>query len=609
MSAENYDFSEQRMKGVMKGLREENEVLKRKVEDLERELEDSDFYLRKVTDNIPGAIYESLYDLNWTMIYMSDQIKELTGYESSDFIQNKVRAFASIIHPEDLNKVTEEISDALLSKEIFVIEYRIITKGGETRWVYNRGQNIIDKKSGEVFQSGVIMDETKYKSMHKKSERSKKLFMAGPVVIFQRKNEWGYPIEHVSQNIDQYGYETEELIGKADFMDMIFERDHGVFREKLEEMTKEGKEVYEQDYQLKKKDGEVIWIVDHTTVIRDSQGEVTHYDGYILNITDRKKMEQELRETVAEKNIILENVPVGVVHLKGGRCVHWNRKFEELFGYEKEEIKGEKIDRLIRMSGLKNEGGNEGGEGVYEELLEGRKDHFEGLMEGRKGGMGVGVGRKRKRKELFWCRIMSKRIDERDAKKGCIWILEDITDRKKKENEIKYKAYHDALTGLPNRELLKKYYDELVRGLEVGRLEVGRLDRGEGWKLAILFIDLDGFKEVNDQFGHSIGDELLKIFALRLRKATREEDVVARLGGDEFVILLKIKRREELDFILNKVMKLAESDFKVGEVRIKMGCSLGVSLYPDDGGDYWELLNRADVSMYEMKVRRKRVKE
>ena len=166
--------------------------------------------------------------------------------------------------------------------------------------------------------------------------------------------------------------------------------------------------------------------------------------------------------------------------------------------------------------------------------------------------------------------------------------VQDITERKTAEEQVRYLAYYDALTGLPNRSLLQ---DRLAKALASARR------RGE--KVALLFLDLDRFKTINDSLGHSVGDLLLKEVAERLKKWAREQDTVARLGGDEFVVVLTgIKDVADAAVAADRLMKAMSTEFMVQGHLLSATCSLGISVFPDHGRDGEALIKNADAAMY-----------
>ncbi|MBI4828837.1 MAG: sensor domain-containing diguanylate cyclase [Nitrospinae bacterium] len=176
-------------------------------------------------------------------------------------------------------------------------------------------------------------------------------------------------------------------------------------------------------------------------------------------------------------------------------------------------------------------------------------------------------------------------------------VLRDITDLKRNEREINYRAYHDPLTGLPNRLLFK---DRLSRAL--------LLTRRTKATTALLYLDLDGFKAVNDTMGHHAGDLLLQGVAMRLSSAVRDEDTVARLAGDEFTIILeRVASRQCVEDIAGRVRESVTGEFDYHGVPISVTASVGVALCPDDSEEIEPLIKRADAAMYAAKQRGKNV--
>jgi diguanylate cyclase (GGDEF)-like protein/PAS domain S-box-containing protein len=182
-------------------------------------------------------------------------------------------------------------------------------------------------------------------------------------------------------------------------------------------------------------------------------------------------------------------------------------------------------------------------------------------------------------------------IDSRKQYRGRIWYFRDITDRKVAEERIQYLAYYDALTGLPNRILL---HDRLTKTLAGARRQKDRV--------ALLFLDLDGFKNINDSLGHAFGDLLLQEVALRLKTWGREQDTVARLGGDEFLIMLTdVKDLPDVAVATERLMDAMTAPFLVQGHSLNIGCCIGISVFPEHGGDGDTLISRADAAMYSAK--------
>ncbi|MGB0033564.1 MAG: EAL domain-containing protein [Candidatus Sulfotelmatobacter sp.] len=182
-------------------------------------------------------------------------------------------------------------------------------------------------------------------------------------------------------------------------------------------------------------------------------------------------------------------------------------------------------------------------------------------------------------------------VDSRRQYRGRIWYFRDITDRKVAEGRVQYLAYYDALTGLPNRTLLQ---DRLTKTLAGARRQKD--------KVALLFLDLDGFKNINDSLGHAVGDLLLQEIAARLKTWGREQDTVARLGGDEFLIMLTgVKDVPDVAVAAERLMDAMTAAFVVQGHSLSIGCCIGISIFPEHGADGETLISRADAAMYSAK--------
>ncbi|MCM8855519.1 MAG: EAL domain-containing protein [Candidatus Thiodiazotropha sp.] len=253
-----------------------------------------------------------------------------------------------------------------------------------------------------------------------------------------------------------------------------------------------------------------------------------------------------------------------------------NPAFSRITGYPAEEVIGHSPNML--SSGRHD---NEFYEALWDSVLQ--KKYWTGEIWNR-----------RKDGSVFpeWLSIAAIPGEDGVAKEY-VAVFSDITKHKQDEEQIRYQANYDALTGLPNRSLLS---DRLVQA-------IGSAHR-EKWKLAILFIDLDQFKMVNDTFGHVMGDELLQLVASRIGECVRESDTVARFGGDEFIILLQDV--SDMDAVANVATKVIEKITRVFTLygrEIYIGASVGITIFPDDATNADSLLRNADMAMYQAKDR------
>jgi diguanylate cyclase (GGDEF)-like protein len=170
-------------------------------------------------------------------------------------------------------------------------------------------------------------------------------------------------------------------------------------------------------------------------------------------------------------------------------------------------------------------------------------------------------------------------------------VFNDITDLWHKDEYLKHLAFHDALTDLPNRALLMERLDQQIAIAE-----------REQFDMALMFLDLDRFKVVNDTFGHNMGDDLLKSVAQKLLAQVRQSDTVARLGGDEFVIQLRNPAsKEEVAHIAERIIGVINEPMKFGAQEVQVGASIGIAMFPSDGKGSIELMQNADTAMYAAK--------
>lgn len=248
-----------------------------------------------------------------------------------------------------------------------------------------------------------------------------------------------------------------------------------------------------------------------------------------------------------------------------------NKAFTEITGYSSEEVIG-KNPRVLQS-------GQQGADfyrEMWQTLLE------TGCWQGE-------IMDRRKSGEIYpkWLSIAVVR-NEQGAISNYIALFSDITERRASFDRIQHLAHYDALTHLPNRSLLNDLIDSAVAGAKRNHI-----------KFAVIFLDLDRFKIVNDTMGHHVGDVLLQAVAERLRKCVRESDTVARLGGDEFVILLNnINEESDAALVAQKVIDLIGKPFMIAGYQADIGSSMGISIYPTHGSDRFTLLRQADAAMY-----------
>lgn len=292
--------------------------------------------------------------------------------------------------------------------------------------------------------------------------------------------------------------------------------------------------------------------------------------------SSRAKLDHRLNDSLSAQLLqsqILDQIHESVITMDlAGFILSWNAGAEKLFGYSANEAIGQNVLFL------------------YENEAEDELRQFDFFLE--QGGREMEVRRRKKSGEVFWASLsLSPLCDANSQEIGMIGYLSDITDRKLAEERINHLAYYDSLTDLPNRTLFKKLIDKAL-------LQSQR----DNTICSLLFIDLNRFKPINDTFGHQIGDALLKQVAERFSLALRDNDVIARLGSDEFAIgLLGINQDFHAGLVAQKLLSTLDLPFLIEGQELRIGASIGISVYPQDGMDASQLLQKADVAMCKAK--------
>ena len=327
-----------------------------------------------------------------------------------------------------------------------------------------------------------------------------------------------------------------------------------------------------------RKDGSSFWISVDLRPHRDASGRVVGVFSCALEVNELKRTHDALGRALEEIATHIENTPLAVVEWGADlRVKRWSPQAEAIFGW----TAGEAMGRTFEEIGL-----------VHADSTDMVRSHVGEMLDGKARRSRMLVRNMTREGRPIWCEWYSSAFfDEGGRMASILALAEDVTSRVDAEEQLKQAAVHDALTGLPNR-------NSLAARLEHAILRVNR----SGDRLALLFIDLDRFKKVNDTLGHAAGDEVLRQAAARIRACVRDVDTVARLGGDEFVVLLETDVRPDVPGIIGERIRGAFAspfDYKGAEVRC--GASVGVSLYPDHARDPAALLASADEAMYRVK--------
>ena len=333
--------------------------------------------------------------------------------------------------------------------------------------------------------------------------------------------------------------------------------------ETFNEVYRTGKPAKVEDYEIVRMDGIKKTIALSTSLIKDLSGNATGFRGIVRDVTERNLSEAKLLKSEERYRALFENNPIETIIVDNRGTIT---------GYNHEKIK----------SGcrLPNPG-----DVMYRDYAGKHKnDMYSNLMECIESGV-----LKELPDEQYGDKFLYIKISP--FPEGAIITSIDVTDQKRVERRLSHLATHDPLTGLSNRVL----FDDRLS------LELAHAQRN-GKKLAIMLLDLDNFKDINDSWGHSVGDEVLKTIGRRLPEFLRKSDSIARMGGDEFLVLLpEIEKAEDARAIALKMLDAFKKPFIVGERKLYTTTSIGIAIYPDDGTDRDMLMKNADMAMYSVK--------
>ncbi|ABM18888.1 diguanylate cyclase domain-containing protein [Marinobacter nauticus] len=347
--------------------------------------------------------------------------------------------------------------------------------------------------------------------------------------------------------------------------------------------------VNEEDPLIHARDLLIDHRIRHLAVV-NQLGEVTGLIGYHDMLTGAEQMYlDDLREALEQRDQalaksrrtlqlaerVIESSFEGIMVTDKDVCIEFvNPAFTQMTGYTAEEVIGRSPDLLSS--------GRHDSE-FYRRMWNSLETH--GYWRGE-------IWNRRKTGELYLELLTITAITDDDGNTThYAGLFTDITQNRKNEEQIRQLAYYDALTGVPNRRLLEDRLDHAIR--HAHRKEM---------LLAVMFMDLDRFKEVNDTLGHAVGDDLLLQFTARVKDCLREDDTLARLGGDEFIVLLpEMEQLSDVFAVADRLIEVNKRPYQINGNHINVGSSIGISLYPEDGTTVQELINGADIAMYRAK--------
>ncbi|MEJ2767002.1 EAL domain-containing protein [Photobacterium sp. MCCC 1A19761] len=534
-------------------------------------LRENEFLFRSQFDlgNIGIAITHP--DKHWLRV--NPRLCDMLGYSEKELL---LQSWVDITHPDDLEADLAQYQ-AMLEDQIqgYSMDKRFIRKNGELLYAhmtiacYRVGDDI------QFFIAGII-DTTESKEAEAQL-RAKKEQLASVLT----GSDLGYWDWNIQTNAIQSNERWAEILEAAPeemnrdsqfWFDRIHPDDRPLVRQSLTDHLEGRTPQHKIEYRVLTKRGHYKWILDCAKVVNFSEdGSPLRMCGTQTDITQRKEAEASMQLA----SMVYQNCHEAMVVTNShGQIIDTNPAFTAMTGYQPDEVKGKSPKILVSRHQDRD---------IFDHLVD--TLYSTGCWQGE-----IDQCRKNGTTYTAWLSINSIYNPDGSVQRR-VAQFSDITEKKKSDQIIWSQANFDALTGLPNRHMFLSQLEQEQRKAH-----------HHGEQLALLFLDLDHFKEVNDTLGHHVGDELLKAVAKRLQHCVKETDTVSRLGGDEFTVILSgQKHARGAEHVSQRILAQFAKPFHIDVETIYISPSIGITLFPEDGTDADTLLKNADQAMYAAK--------
>jgi len=480
------------------------------------------------------------------------------------------------VHPHDRQRMQHAINDALQNKSQYRLEFRVQWPDGSVHWRLASGRAFYDGAGRPTRMTGIAVDLDELKRAEASLElRAAALQAAANGIVITDSQGAILWANHAFSELT--GYSCDEAVGLNPRVLKSGQHDQAFYAEMWQTIT--SGQIWRGELINRRKDGSLYAEEMTITPVRSHEGEITNFIAIKQDVSERKRAESALREAEAKYRSMFEDAAVGIYQCApDGSTLRVNLALARLHGYDSPEamlaahpnIDGQLVNKQP---------------GLVEEIMRTNDEVGPVTVE-------LEVYCKSGAKK--WISATSRAV-RNSAGQVQVYegVVQDITDRKRAEEEVQFLAFYDSLTRLPNRSL---FLDRAAIALAAARRTRG--------KIALLFLDLDHFKNINDSLGHKMGDALLCEVAERLRSCLRAEDTVARVGGDEYLVLLNsVSSGEAALAVADRIRRAIGRRCVIDGQTLNVSCTVGISLFPDHATDTEALIKNADIAMYCAKER------
>jgi len=513
---------------------------------------------------------ETEFDQRWA---------ELLGYTLEELKPIDINTWTKLTHPDDLKKVMITLQEVMDKKvEYYNATFRMTHKHGHEVWINDRGKIISWTKDGKpLLMVGTHIDISEQKKLEddlKRSETHFKQLVENSYDILYAFDIQGV-ITYLSPAWERWlGFTVEEGIGHS-YRDFVHPDDIERLETFFQEVVKKDTKMTVEEYRLLTKQGDYRCYNTSATLLKNEKDEFIGIIGTARDITRRKQLQTTLAYERDLFRTTLMSVADAVISTDpNGQVVLINSVAEKILGFSESEVINQPLNQYMR---LYYENHEEGQAGSIEQLLKVSKQTF----------IQQATLLNRKEKPITIEMSLAPIKDAKKSEQGVVIIFRDISDKIRKQKEIEFLSFHDYLTGLYNR----RYMDQAITDL----------DKDRYLPLGTMILDVNDLKEMNDQYGHQTGDDMLKKVSRILESSISSKDILGRMGGDEFLILSPNSSDEVMYELKHQLMRTFEQENLKGQ---PISVAIGYSVKSDAEQSIHEVIRRADDFMYAHKEAR-----
>ena len=547
-----------------------------------REVDDQrDHAIKMLHMAVQGAdagLYE--LDLEDFSLWLSPEALRIYGLPESHGPHMSHAEWRTLLHPDDVDIPPPIDSGEKAAAKPVALEFRVRDNDGRIRWLRSLSHAIPSTKGEMKRLAGLVFDDTERKLAEQKLRASE-----AHMQLVQRAAHIG-TYQTDADMVSTCSKQFYRNLGLDEDTPSLSEADYAarIHPEDRKRTSREGRaamasnaESFENEFRIvRANDGEIRWMFNRTSYLRDAEGRMIGAVGAHMDITDRKRAEEAARAGEALNLSIIEASADCIALLDVGGCVTFMN------------------GHALAAAGVEHLGGLAGRPWASCWPASVRPALAEAIEAARAGGIGrfTGSSKAKDGTETWWDVAITPVCADAGRPGALLAISRDVTEQRRTVERVRWAAGHDAMTGLPNRRVFHEELQETLAGAKASGARVG-----------LLVLDIDHFKEVNDDRGHDAGDALLRVFSERLRLAVRSTDTVARLGGDEFAVILRhLGSQGDMAAIVPPILERLQTPFSHLGRSLDCRASVGAALYPDQGETPDELMKNADLALYAAKL-------